>query len=93
MITLSLIALVSSFVILFMYLIHKRKIVIYFLGWVEIIFCLTFFSGIGLKAYYTHFYLGGSESPQKMYVALSYSSVILLILIIGLRIVKYYNGR
>lgn len=61
--------------------------------WLEVLFCISFLSCIALMVYYTHYYLGESQVLQKIYFGLFWLSIILLILIIILRVLKFYKKK
>jgi len=70
-----------------------RKKITSLIGWLQIIFCLSFFGCISLMLYYIHYYLGESQLLQKVYFGLFYLSIFLLLLIIGLRVLRYYKSK
>lgn len=70
-----------------------RKEISSLISWLQVFFCISFFSFIALMQYYIHYYLGESQLLQRIYLGLFYLSVILLLLIIGLKIVRYYKSN
>ena len=70
-----------------------RKKINSLISWLQILFCVSFFSCATLILYYTQYYLGESQVLQKVYFGLFYLSIILLFLIIGLRFLQYYSKK
>lgn len=70
-----------------------RKKVNSLIGWLQVFFCISFFACISLMLYYTHYYLGESQLLQKIYFGFFYLSVLLFLLIIGLRILRQYKSK
>jgi len=66
-----------------------RKKITSLISWLQVFFCMSFFACIFLMLYYTHYYLGESQLLQKIYFGLFYLSIFLLLLIIGLRFLRY----
>jgi len=61
--------------------------------WLQVLFCISFLSCIALMLYYTHYYLGESQVLKKIYFGLFWLSIALLILIIILRVLRFYKKK
>lgn len=62
------------------------------MGWLQILFCISFFSCLVLLIYYAGFYLGESRLLQDIYIVLFKISIILFLLIIGLKFFKFLKS-
>jgi len=72
---------------------NLRKKITSLITWLQVFLCVSFFTGITLMLYYVHYYLGKSQLLQEIYFYLFHLSIFLFILIIGLRIWRYYKNK
>lgn len=91
--SLSLILIIALLILIAVLFFTFRKKINTVLGWVQVLFCVSFFSCIAVMLYYTHYYLGESKALQKLYFGLFSISILLLMLIIVLRLLKFYKKR